>query len=404
MTVFETECRERVGQLRTAFFELYDSVGADPTSPQDVARKFRVNKTLAWNVARLLQASDALAAVNHVPGTSSLEKVIQASAKQGADPAIVARARKAVRDFKKMIEAHAGDRPTLDLIIDGTGRAEESRLELSRKLAFRGNSGLYGVQAQTRVVCHFLAPNPGNPRQLDMATTGGYVGFRRLRPDVRWPIFITRSWSRRQDALTGPGWTPLEPSEATTNGFPVMRSFARGNVPQIHPVDTPEGRDYVLGEGPVGNEGAFDCFWGESMRAAVDRYARSPGETGEFGAAISAPVETLISDIIVDRRLEFALKPELFVFSRIFAHGQPTGDANDPTLLPIRQPTVEIPGSPPVLNTALVPQYPQIVRHVYQHMGWDARQFKGIRLIMEYPPLGSHVILRFQLPVAGDDD
>ena len=42
MTVFETECRERVGQLRTAFMELYDSVGADPASPQYILTVFGV--------------------------------------------------------------------------------------------------------------------------------------------------------------------------------------------------------------------------------------------------------------------------------------------------------------------------------------------------------------------------
>jgi hypothetical protein len=400
MTDFETACRERVGQLRSAFIELYDSVGADPASPQDVARNFRVNKTLAWNVARLLQAADALAAVNHVPGASSLEKVIQATARKGADPAIVARARQAVRDFKQMIEAHAGDRPTLDLIIDGTGRGAESRLELSRKLAFRGNSGLYGIQAQTRVLCHFLAPNRDDAALLDMATVSGYVGFRRLRPCVRWPIFMVRSWSERKDALVGPGWQPLEPSGDGTNGFPLMRSFTRGDAPKVNPVDTREGRDYVLGEGPVGNEGAFDCFWGEQMRGAVARYASAPGETGEFGAAITAPVEHLVSDIIVHRSLTFALKPEVLVFGHIFAHGRKTGGADDPMLLPIRQSTAELPGSPPLVNTTLVPKYPAIVRHVYQHMGWNPTEFHGVRLLMAYPPLGANVILRFPLPTA----
>src|SRR5258708_4797054 len=78
MTQFETECRAGVNQLRTAFIELYDSIGADPSSPQDVARKLRVGSTLAWNVTRLIQSADELAAVNHVPGSSSLEKIIQA--------------------------------------------------------------------------------------------------------------------------------------------------------------------------------------------------------------------------------------------------------------------------------------------------------------------------------------
>src|SRR5690242_2835206 len=146
MTEFQTECRARIGQLRTAFMELYDSIAVDPESPQEVARTLRLNKTLTWNVARLLQGADALAAVNHVPGSSSLEKVIQATAKHGANAQVVAKARDAVRDFHQMIESHAGDRHTLDLIIDGTPGEEGGTLELSRKLAFRGNSGLYGVQ------------------------------------------------------------------------------------------------------------------------------------------------------------------------------------------------------------------------------------------------------------------
>ena len=85
LTEFETECNARVGQLKTAFIELYDSIGADPQKPQDVARTLRVNKTLTWNLARLISAADALAALAHVPGKASLEKVIQASAKHGAD-------------------------------------------------------------------------------------------------------------------------------------------------------------------------------------------------------------------------------------------------------------------------------------------------------------------------------
>ena len=67
MTDFEAECNARVGQLKTAFIELYDNIGADPQKPQEVARTLHVNKTLAWNVARLLSAADALAAIAHVP-------------------------------------------------------------------------------------------------------------------------------------------------------------------------------------------------------------------------------------------------------------------------------------------------------------------------------------------------
>jgi hypothetical protein len=397
MTQFEGECRASVDRLRTAFVELYDSIGADPGSPQDVSRTLRVNKTLAWNVARLLQAADSLKAVAYVPGDSSLEKVIQASARHGADAQIVAKAREAVADFRKMIDAHAGDRATLDLIIDGTRPAKGS-LELSRKLAFRGNSGLYGVQAKTQVQCNFIAPNADDPTRLDMATVRGYVGLRRLRPNVRWPIFMVRAWSGRGEQIVSNGWEPLEPSPSAENGFPLLPSFSGGNTPPIHAMDTPEGRNFVLGEGPVGNEGAFNCFCGDMMRAAVCMYAESPGDIGEFGAAITSPVERLISDIIVHESLTFALKPEVLVFGRIFAHGQTSGSKDDPTLLPICQSITELHSSPPLVNTAHVPRYAQLVKQVFERMDWAPERFRGVRLVMEFPPLGSDVILRFNLP------
>ena len=127
-------------------------------------------------------------------------------------------------------------------------------------------------------------------------------------------------------------------------------------------------------------------------------YAEQEGDIGEFGAAITSPVEQLILDIIVDESLTFALKPELLVFGRIFAHGQTTGTKDDPTLLPIAQSTTELPSSPPLVNTPLVPRYAQLVKRVYERMNWTPQRFKGVRLLMDYPPLGSDVILRFPLP------
>jgi len=226
-----------------------------------------------------------------------------------------------------------------------------------------------------------------------MVTIGGYVWFRRLRPRVRWPIFMLRAWSKGSDALVGSGCDPIEPSDESATGFPLLQSFTRGSPPEIYPVSTPEGRDFVLREGPVGNEGAIDCFWGESMRGAATRYADHPGDIGEFGAAITTPVERLVSDIIVHRDLEFALKPELLVFGHIFAHGRPTGDRDDPSLLPIHQSTVELPGSPPLMSTPLVPRYSLLVQKAYDRMGWRGEDFRATRLVMEYPPLGASVIL-----------
>src|SRR5262245_46234359 len=231
-----------------------------------------------------------------------------------------------------------------------------------------------------------------------MASVRGYVGLRRLRPNVRWPIFMVRAWSGRGEQIVSNGWEPLEPSPSGEDGFPVMPSFSAGNMPPIHSDDTSEGRDFGLGEGPDGNEGAFDCFYGHMMRAAVGIYAEQEGDIGEFGAAITSPVERLVSDIIVDESLAFALKPEVLVFGHIFAHGMKTGTKDDPSVLPITQATMELPSSPPLVNTPLVPRYAQLVKRVFERMNWKSERFRGVRLLMDYPPLGSQVILRFPLP------
>jgi hypothetical protein len=136
---------------------------------------------------------------------------------------------------------------------------------------------------------------------------------------------------------------------------------------------------------------------GEKVRNAVYRYGMNAEDTGEFGVAITAPAEQLVFDVIVHQELEFALKPEVLVFAHISPHGHHSGGSNDSSRLPIRAEVIELRGQPPVVNTPAIPQYPQLIKSVYERMNWNPEQFRGIRLMMKYPPLGSHIVLRFPL-------
>ena len=135
MDSLEVECREAVGRLRAALIELYDELGADPSSPQDVSRAFKVNKTLTWNMAKLMLAEDGLAAVPHIPGNSSIERFLKATEGRVANKKLVSAVRDATRGFERVIEEHVGDRATLDLVIDGLPSPDSTGLEQSRKRA-----------------------------------------------------------------------------------------------------------------------------------------------------------------------------------------------------------------------------------------------------------------------------
>jgi hypothetical protein len=397
---FEPDCRAAVDALRGALIELYASVGADPVSPQDAARRFKVNKTLTWNLSKVMSSGDAMAALPNVPGASALRGLLKAIQREGASAEAIDRVRRAAESLDKMVELHVGDRATLELVVDGMGRGRDDHLEVSRKLAFRGNSGLWGVQARTRLMTAFMAPNVEDPDRIDMAIVRGYVGFRRLRSDVRWPIFQLRGWGAEGEPMTADRWQPMENGAPGRNSLPLLRKFSTVAPSDIEEVKTPRGLDYMLSPGPIGNAGAIDCFVSDYMRSAAGKYRTEQDTTGEFGATISAPTERLIFDLIVHESLEFALAPEVHAVGGIFMERTEEPAPTDQLPIPLSQNVVMLPGRPPVVATAAVPAYPDIVAFVNKRMEWKAQQFRGCRLEVAYPPLGSTILLRFQLPAA----
>jgi hypothetical protein len=393
MPTLEDECQQAVGRLKAALIALYDTVGADPDSPQDVARSFRIGSTLSWNIAKLLQAPDAFAAVPHVPGSASIEKILKAARSKGAPERALKEVRDAAEQFEKMVEIHVGDRPTLDLIIDGLATNGASGLELSRKRAFHGNSGIYGVQAKTYMMSCYVAPNPDDPEQIDMVMVRGYVALRRLRPSARIPVFRIRQWSEAGQAIGTQQWRPLEGENA-----PLLSSFSRGDIPEIEAVPAEGGVDYVLQPGPIGNRGAFDCFLGDMLRAGASRFRADDDDTGEFGATVTVPSEQIIFDLIAHKDVAFVLGAEAHVYAPYFTHEHVGGQWDDAARLPIRRSPVELAGSPPAVATPLIPRYSELQSFVFDRLGWSASEFRGIRLQMKYPPFGSTVIQRFELP------
>lgn len=399
---FEPECRAAFNDLRAALIELYASAGADPSSPQDIARRFRVNKTLTWNISKVVSSTDPIAGLQNVPGSGSLKSLLNAMQRDGASPEAVERVRKAAGALEQVVEVHVGDRSTLELIVDGMRAKRDDHLEVSRKLAFRGNSGLWGVQAKTRLMTVFMAPNPKQPDMLDIAIVRGFIGFRRLRSDVRWPIFQLRGWGEEDGPMTSP-WGPLDESNGSPNGLPLLKSFSTVDPSAITEVPTSRGlMDYVLEPGPIGNSGAVDVFVSDCAKAAVGKYRTEVDTTGEFGATISVPTERLIFDLLVDESLDFVLSPEVRAFSGIFMERSEDVAPADLLPIPVPQTVTALPGRPPVVATPQVPRYPEIVSYVQQRMEWKPDRFRGCRFELSYPPMGSTVLLRFKLPARGD--
>jgi hypothetical protein len=379
-------------ELRGSLTELFAALGIDARRAPSLTRRLRLDKSLAWKLTTIVKSADPGAAVRHLPGAAAFEILLSAAKNAGAAPRAIERAQSAYQSLQHVVERHTGDRPTLELVMDSMPQAPAGRLEMSRKLAFRGNSGIWGVQAKTRLCAAFVAPSPDDPDMHDVANLGGWVGFRRLRADARWALFRVAVFDSNKE--TPPPYLPLDPEEST-DGPMLLRKFCTSTLPPIQA--SPDGSGdvvYELGESSIGNTGAFDCFYGSKIPQIGSKWADEQDDRGEFAATISAPVESLQFDLLVHRDCEFATRTSTQVYG--VANLIPaTRHARD--LIPLELDRVEIGRFPPVVDTPRIPGYATVINHVMERCGWDRRDFIGIRYTLEYPPFPSTVVISFPL-------
>lgn len=389
------ESREALQGVRRSLIELYAAVGADPETPQDVARRFSLHRNLTWKLSRVMGAADPFSSLAHLPGEQGLALALDAFAKAGAPPEAVEPVRAALRQFVEVVDRHAGDRDQFELTLESMGLfARQEGPESGREAAFRGNSMIWGVQTRVRSSTVFIAPASSD--RVDFVQIGGLIGFRRLRASVRWRLFRAQVYDDKGGVLTTQGPEELEPKN---NGdVPmVLREFCSPNMPAIEIVTGPDGREFLLPGGPVGKQSQFDYFSGYVARG-LPMYADPNNTYGSVAAPITVPAERLIFDVIFHRDLARTIAPEALLYG--FPHGGIDSPAAQTVqnLLPMKPDIVEVAGSPPAVATAHIPRYSQLVARVFERMNWTPGEFRGLRAQMLYPPMSSRVVLRWVLP------
>lgn len=394
LTAFEDHLGAVFGAIRGSLISLLSGAGLNPTEPQEMARQLGVSRNLTWKISRVVGAPDMFQAFLHIPGDEGLEILVAAIERRGCSATHLAAFNDARQELDRLVVRHAGDRATFDLILDGMGgRDAAERLEHSRKLAFRGNSGLWGAQARARSTTVLLLPGASDAERVDVVMLGGLVDLRRLRPRTPWPIFFKHSFDAQGNPdLSPPPEEPLDPPSPDRANL--LREFCSPDLPPIRTVPTSGGVEYVLDSGPIGNLGKCTCFFGSIFRGRAGRY-RSPDDThAEFVSHIHQPTETLQFDVIVDERLGLGRDPEVLIRGKV-GH---SGSAHSGLPLPFLERAVELPGPHPALDSPWVPQYGRLIEWTLSRLGADPGFLRAHRLVMKYPPMHATVSLRYALP------
>jgi hypothetical protein len=389
---FRSECDAAVGVLRAALGRLGAAAESDPLRPQEVSRRFGINKNLTWKIARVLLATDALEAIPMIPGSEGIEIYLRAFESDAALRERTSAVREALRQFESVIARHFGDRAQLEVVLDGL-RAD-GNLEASRRTAFKGMSGVFGVRARLRLTVQVLSPCAEAPGMGDIAQVVGLAGLQRLRPIGAMPVFRTTSALPTADLAIHPLMRPREGGEPDF----MLREFSSFPNASVRTRDAAGEKILELSEGPIGRVGESDLFFGTLMKGTMTLHRRPGEHFHDFATKVSIPSESLVLDLYCHREL---LGTDAMTASVHSTLAQPLS-FEEPQRTQSRLP---MDASPVVLEQLqeappipAFPGYGAMIERVFEAAGQDIRDFRLARVAIEYPPAPAAVVVRWMLP------
>jgi hypothetical protein len=399
---FIRELKQAATQVRASLSSLMTSSGMSPQDPQVLMRKWGVNKTLSWKISKVVQTDDAFLALQQVPGREGIDVLLKKGAAAGANPQNIEATRAAIDRFEKLIEVHCGDRVTFEIMgSDITPVGRQQRDEQHRRQLFEGASYLWGVQARMYLNLRFLAPG-AVPGTVDIASVSGLLDFRRLRENVRWPLFKRQTTTGTNAAPLVATVEPLDPASAG-GPVPLMLEFCSHPSALLNAINEAGSTSVELAPGPVGNFGVTSYMVGAVERGLPN--ARNPQDpntqTNQLWTMLNTPAELLIYDLYMHESFRESMPP-VPILTRASGSSPPLRAEMDQYQLPLSEPLLDLGQALSAPFTPEVENYADIFQAVFDRTGWSSQAFHGFRMKIAYPPIVSALAMRYTMPLAPD--
>jgi hypothetical protein len=395
---FDEEYARALRGLRSALEVLVRSAGGDPAKPQELARRFGLNKNLAWKASRLVGAEEPAAALRFLPGVSGMAILRQRLEVAGEVP--LADFDRAWTRFNAMLARHAGDRTTLEMMVTGSvGEGPDpTALIQARRQAFLGNAAVFGVQTRVQHVVFAVAPSPEDPSRADLMLVMGLVDFRRTRPEARWLLSTLQNFYAEDGTRALPDYRFLEPPGEDTHGVPLLREFCSQPLPQVEIRQLEKELRYELPGGIIGNQSRQSAYFGLLNRPAGPARSSAEGGRCELATNLLTPAEILQFDLLVDERLGWTKAPEAGLYGRMdgrppYGHEERIGRS-----LSLIERPVDLGLGLEGLTSAHVARCRELIADVMVRAEMDVNRCRTWRLTLPFPPTPATCILGIELP------
>jgi hypothetical protein len=372
------QARQTMARLCTALGGLLENLPTHSARATDVANALRINPQLAWQIFRMAGTADSLAAVQFLPTSNQLARVIEAARVAGAKPEAVKNVEAASHALDTFLLQHARDRREFESLIGSLAGGAAEQVDLRHRRALhRGHAHFYGIQARTVYGCSvaYLDKAKEGYRLVSML---GYVGLHTLRPNV--PMTL-----HQKAAALDSGGDPL----TATIGPRLLDGFGSGQRIELVPEGEEDGRILTRIVFPgIGRETAV------SFLSAQDFHEVVSAQDLEAWMAIqlTVPAEAIVVDILLPAGFDPSGRAVVQTFARR-AKPMKVNEYRSVDIVPGNEQAVCTRGVTDLAPTNDAPGAREAVGRLLREKGWWGTKFDHYRCRVAFPALYSSVRL-----------
>lgn len=375
---------------------LLNSLRSPVRTSSDLIKASGVNKDIASRFMAALAKRDPMAVVYYMPGVESLRRLSRGARSRAGDVAAIAAFDQAISAFEEFLKDELGGRHALDAMASAWLPEARERFEFaSRQMSYRAMANLRGLECQTLINTGIVHPG-SDPDRHDVTQIQGIVGLQRLRPSV--PLMLT-TFDHRDDTAGHPAMTldgrPIQSDGAAHEFLP---QFGRGGPPALRVTRNGSSSFFHLVDEGLGASAASDLFFGQSSRAMVRRWARSPGDISAFMEAIEVPSQRLALDVLLHKDIWPGIDPELMMYNTcVRGVALPYDRSRDNDRVDLLDNARFIGNGVDCCRIAEVPRYVELLEWACAQRQWNPSDFRVFRCDSRYPLFGVQYTMAFRL-------
>jgi hypothetical protein len=408
---FETQATEVLKALQHAIRSAIAALPETISRSTDLQKLLQLDTKLAWQLYKFSESESVFGNSVMLPGILPLERFLTAAGKNGVRPSLLNQVRKRFDEFEQFVAAVAGSRASFNSMV-GAGNHDARAIDLfHRKAVFRAAAHFQGVQTDIQCITQILHPSVTVPRKWDLATLSYKIGVHRLRPDVRVKLASIHknapgagpngkagsgSWSEPLSKTPGDQKHRDEHAIAT-----LLSDFcSNGSAEMILTHDHEDTLTVELAASGIGKKACTDWAFGVVERGVDIR--PNQAQPLPFYVNIASAVQTLLLDFIFYDNSDgegntqaSPVEPTATVDVYVGFGSDSAGSPDSDRKLALTEKVGCVGRGLEALREPAAPRLPEMVAHACGKLGWNPARLKVYRCRVEYPFLGSHLIVKF---------